>query len=134
MNISSNQFHVLNGRNVDIHSDKGIATVDCAIENGSILVVSPSVLLRRMAVKVLVSLCSYFTLFDHRSSSLVWELDFQLQPPYIVLRFSEPCSRVLKRARRKLNMKGCSNTVFIVKLSSKISFNLKRDLESSVQK
>lgn len=96
MNISSYLFHAFNGRNVDIHSDKGTATVDCAIENVSILVVSPSVLLRRMVVKVLVSGCSYFTLFNHKSSSLVWKLDFLLQPTLHcseVLRTLQSCSQ-----------------------------------------
>lgn len=54
---------------VDTKSDKGIATVGCGIETVSILVVSPSALLRRMAVKVVVFGCSYFTLFNHKSSS-----------------------------------------------------------------
>lgn len=135
VNISSYQFHVLNGRNVDIHSDKGTAAVDYAIENVSILVVSPSVLLTRIAVKVLVCGWSYFTLFNHKSSSLVWKLDFQLHPTRHcseVLGTLQPCSPA---SYKKAKHEGCSNTtVFIVRLSSKISLNLKHDQESSVQK
>lgn len=104
VNISSYQFHVLKGRNVDMHSDKGTAAVDYAIENVSILVVSPSVLLRRMSRFWCVD-----AVISHYSTTkaLVWcgsWISSSIQP-YIVLRFSEPCTRVLQRALRKPNMK-----------------------------
>lgn len=130
MNISSYEFHVLNGRNVDIHSDK----VDCAIENVPILLVSPSVLLRRMAVKVWVSGCSYFTLFNHKSTRSAWKLDFQHQPTLHcseVLRTLQPCSQASYKEAKHERLQQHNSLHSQAFLKDQL---LKHDQESSVHK